>query len=71
MLNAIKAKMEAQFKVEGIIAEVTFISAKMFSILCDDAAQFVKAKQIMDAAGQNYDSEECDEECGFCAYYVF
>lgn len=70
-LNQIKAKMEQQFCREGVVAEVTFISSRMFSVLCDDGAQFVKAKQLMDAASQQYDSEECDDECGFCAYYRF
>ena len=70
-LNQIKAKMEQQFSREGVTAEVTFISSTMFSVLCDDGAEFVKAKQILDAAGQDYDSEDCDEECGFCAHYRF
>lgn len=71
MLNTIKEKMEKAFKKEGVAAEVTFISAAMFSIFCEDAAQFVKAKQILDASKQKYDSEDCDPEIGFFAYYAF
>lgn len=70
-LNTIKAKMERQFSTEGIAAEVTFINDKMFSVLCDDGAQFVRMKQIMAAANQAFDSEDCDPECGYCAYYNF
>jgi hypothetical protein len=70
-LDQIKARMEAEFARQGVTAEVTFISSKMFSILCDDAAQFAKAKAMMKAANQWLDSEECDDEIGHCAYYNF
>lgn len=70
-LNQVKTQMEQQFAREGVAAEVTFISSTMFSVLCEDGAQFVKAKQILDAARQQYDSEDCDDEIGFCAYYRF
>ena len=71
VLNQVKAKLEQQFAREGVAAEVTFISARMFSVFCDEAGQFVKAKQLMAAANQAYDSENCDDELGFCAYYNF
>lgn len=71
MLNQIKAKMEAQFAKSGIAAEITFASKTMFSLFCEDAGQFVKAKQILDAANQSYESEDCDPEIGFFAYYNF
>lgn len=66
MLNQIKAKMESQL---GHGVEVTFISATMFSILCDDAAQFAKVKEIMSRISTaQFDS---DDECGHCAYYNY
>lgn len=70
-LTAIKTKLEALFSKEGVAAEVTFINASQFSVFCEDAAQFVAAKNLLDLANQNYDSEACDAEIGFFAYYSF
>lgn len=71
MLNTIKAKLENLFAREGVVAEVTFINAQSFSVFCEDAAQFVKAKTLLDLAKQQYESEDCDPEIGFFAYYAF
>lgn len=70
MLNRIKAKMEQALKAEGIAAEVTFCRENMLSIFCECPAQFCKAKQIMSGAAE-YDSEDCDPEIGFFAYFTF
>ena len=71
MLDAIKTQMEAAFAREGVTAEVTFASRSMFSVFCECAAHYAKAKQILAQARQNLDSEDCDPEIGFFAYYSF
>lgn len=71
MLDSIKAKMENELAKSGVVAEITFARRDMFSVFCEDAAHFVKAKGIFDAAGQYFDSEDCDPEIGFFAYYTF
>lgn len=71
MLDSIKFKMEATFANEGIIAEVTFARSDMFSIFCEDATNYAKAKELMAKANQVFDGESCDDEIGFVAYYTF
>lgn len=72
LLNQIKAKFEAQLQRQGVTAELTFINGSAFSLFCEDAAQFVKAKQILDGVNNaTYESEDCDPEIGFFAYYSF
>lgn len=71
MLNSIKTKMETELAKAGVQAEITFARKDMFSVFCEDAGHFVKAKGIFDAAGRQFDSEDCDPEIGFFAYYKF
>ena len=71
MLDTIKKQMQAAFAKEGIAAEVTFIGSTMFSVFCECAAQYEKAKQIMSQAKQVFDSEDYDPEIGHFAYYSF
>ena len=69
VLKQIKTSMQDEFKKNDIIAEVTFASATLFSIFCEDAADFTKAKALMAAANQDFNSEDSDPEIGFFAYY--
>lgn len=70
MIKQIASKIEQTLKSEKINAEVTFCRANMFSVFCEDAAQFCKAKQILSKSA-NFDSEEHDSELGFFAYFAF
>lgn len=72
MLNNIKAQFEAQLARAGVTAEVTFINDSSFSLFCEDASQFVKAKRIMSQVpNAKFDSEDCDDEIGHFAYFSF
>lgn len=72
MIAAIQTKFAAEFKRNGIEAEVTFCRADMFSILVDQVEQFERAKAIVAAIPTvAFDSEDRDAELGNVAFYRF
>ena len=70
MIKTIANKMEQALKCNGITAEITFCRGNMFSVFCENAADFLKAKNILSMSAK-FDSEDCDPEVGFFGYFAF